>query len=168
MSEVAERLRRIVFPGRFQPVHRGHIEVIKWLLERADEVIVAIGSAQKSHTLENPFTAGERMLMFIESLDEEKIDRRRVMVVPVPDISYNSVWVTYLESLLPPFDGAASRNPLVVRLFKERGYQVLVPPMFMRGEYSGKRIREKMLNGVEWRNLVPSAVVRIIEKIGGV
>lgn len=168
MSEAVKKLKRVVFPGRFQPVHKGHIEVIKWLLERTEELLIVIGSAQKSHTVENPFTAGERMLMFIESLKEEGISRERIMIVPVEDIEFNSVWVNYLESLLPPFDGVASRNPLVVRLFKERGYNVIIPPTFMRGEYSGKRIRERMLNGQEWRSLVPNAVARIIDMVGGV
>ncbi|HEU97577.1 MAG TPA: nicotinamide-nucleotide adenylyltransferase [Fervidicoccus fontis] len=168
MSEAVKALKRIVFPGRFQPVHKGHIEVIKWLLERSEEVLIVIGSAQKSHTVDNPFTAGERMLMFMESLKEEGISREKVMIVPVQDIEFNSVWVSYLESILPPFDSVASRNPLVVRLFKERGYNVLVPPTFMRGEYSGKKIRERMMNGKEWKDLVPGAVARIIDSIGGV
>jgi len=167
VSEAVKAAKRVVFPGRFQPVHRGHLEVIKWLLERADEVIIAIGSAQKSHTVENPFTAGERALMFMESLKDEGISRERIMIVPVQDIEFNSVWVAYLESLLPPFDGVASRNPLVVRLFKERGYSVLVPPNFNRSDYSGKRIRERMLRGQEWEHLVPEAVARIIEEIRG-
>ncbi|MFP3268371.1 MAG: nicotinamide-nucleotide adenylyltransferase [Desulfurococcales archaeon] len=168
MPEAVVQFKRIVFPGRFQPVHKGHIEVIRWLLERSNELAIVIGSAQKSHMVDNPFTAGERILMFIESLKEEGISRERVLIVPVQDIEYNSIWVSYLESLLPPFDGVASRNPLVVRLFKERGYPVLIPPMFMRGDYSGKRIRERMLNGQEWKSLVPEPVAKIIDKIGGV
>ena len=32
-------------------------------LDKCDELIVGIGSAQESHTLENPYTAGERIEM---------------------------------------------------------------------------------------------------------
>ena len=75
--------RRAVLPGRFQPVHKGHIEVIKWALERVDELIIVIGSAQESHTFENPFTAGERMLMIREALREINVDFSRIYIVPV-------------------------------------------------------------------------------------
>ena len=39
--------------GRMQPVHEGHLEVIKRILEEVDEVIIGIGSAQLSHTLKD-------------------------------------------------------------------------------------------------------------------
>ncbi len=54
--------------GRFQPFHNGHILVIRKMLESFPSVILGIGSAQYSHTLENPFTAGERVEMAVESL----------------------------------------------------------------------------------------------------
>ncbi|MBP1357507.1 MAG: adenylyltransferase/cytidyltransferase family protein, partial [Sulfolobus sp.] len=41
---------RGLYPGRFQPFHLGHLSVIKWALERVNELIILIGSAQESHT----------------------------------------------------------------------------------------------------------------------
>ncbi len=156
-------------PGRFQPPHKGHIEAIKWVLGRSRELIIAVCSAQKSHSLENPFTAGERIWMIREALIHENIDLSRIIIAPVQDIEYNSVWVSYLESLLPPFQAVASRNPLVKRLFRERGYTVLEPPLVNRGVYSGVFIRKLMLEGKkEWKNLVPEPVCRIIDEIKGV
>ena len=52
-----EKVRGILI-GRMQPVHNGHIEVIKKTLEEVDEIVIGIGSAQKSHELKDPFTAG--------------------------------------------------------------------------------------------------------------
>ncbi len=162
-------MKRTVIPGRFQPFHLGHLHAVKWLLNRCDELIIAVCSAQKSHTLENPFTAGERILMIRETLRKEGVDPWRIMIAPVQDIEYNSIWVCYLESILPPFDSAASRNPLVIRLFKERGYSILQPPLTRREEYSGVRIRRMMLEGDDkWKKLVPEPVVEVIEHIGGV
>jgi len=163
-----ERYERVVFPGRFQPPHVGHVFAIKWVLERADELIVVVGSAEKSHTLANPFTAGERILMLRRALAEEGIPLGKILFVPVPDIEYNSLWVSYLETLLPPFQAAASRNPLVKRLFMERGYPVLEPPMYQRGVVSGVRIRKLMLEGGKWEELVPRAVAETIKELKGV
>lgn len=41
---------RGLFPGRFQPFHRGHRRFVERIAEEADEVIVGIGSVQASHT----------------------------------------------------------------------------------------------------------------------
>ncbi|RLF01945.1 MAG: nicotinamide-nucleotide adenylyltransferase, partial [Thermoprotei archaeon] len=54
---------RGLFVGRFQPFHLGHLKALRWILEREDEVIICIGSAQYSHSLRNPFTVGERVEM---------------------------------------------------------------------------------------------------------
>lgn len=163
------QVRRAVFPGRFQPFHKGHLEVVRWALENIDELIIVIGTAQESHTIVNPFTAGERMYMIREALRWGGIDLGRVYIIPVPDILMNSVWPYYLKLFTPPFDTGISRNPLVIRLFREAGYRVLIPPPFDRERYSSTKIRKMMLSGDEsWRDLVPPAVAEIIDAIDGV
>jgi len=47
--------RALIF-GRFQPFHLGHLMVIKWALEKFDELVLLVGMANESHTLLNPFT----------------------------------------------------------------------------------------------------------------
>jgi len=158
--------RRVVFPGRFQPVHLGHVHAMSWLASRFDEVVVVVGSAQKSHTIENPLTAGERTLMIRAALREAGLKLSRFLIVPVPDIEYNSLWVRYVETLVPPFLYVASRNPLVKTLFAESGYEVVEPPLLNRREFSGKYIRSLMLKGDEaWRGLVPASVARLIDEL---
>ena len=49
--------------GRFQPFHFGHLELIKDIIEDGIEPLICIGSAQYSHTDENPFTVKERKKM---------------------------------------------------------------------------------------------------------
>ncbi|MBP7820288.1 MAG: adenylyltransferase/cytidyltransferase family protein, partial [Candidatus Methanofastidiosum sp.] len=53
---------RALYIGRFQPFHLGHLHVVKLILNSSKEIIIAIGSSQVSHTIQNPFTAGERFL----------------------------------------------------------------------------------------------------------
>jgi len=160
---------RGVFPGRFQPIHWGHLKVIEWALQRLDELIIVVGSAQESHTLTNPFTAGERIEMIRAALNDAGIDRSRVLIIPLSDIYMNAVWVRYLAMNVPRFRYAIARNPLVVRLFKESGYEVLIPPPFERGKLSSTNIRKLMIMGSdEWRELVPPSVAKIIDEIRGV
>ncbi len=159
---------RGVLIGRFQPPHKGHVEVFKQILREVDELIVGIGGAQESHTLENPFTAGERMLMITRALAEAGVNLSRVHIIPIPDVNNNAIWVSHVISLSPPFSVVYSGNPLVKRLFKEAGFKTKTPPPFKRKEYWGTNIRDRMINGRRWENLVPKSVVEVMREINAV
>ena len=115
-------MTRTLFIGRFQPFHKGHLAMVKKILETSDEIVIGIGSAQYSHTGENPFTAGERFEMIKRSLDEEGIHDYHI--VPIPDTHVHSVWVSHVKSLVPAFDTVVTNSDLVVRLFREHGLKV--------------------------------------------
>lgn len=159
---------RGIMIGRFQPPHIGHVEVIKEILKKVDELIIGVGSAQLSHELDDPFTGGERILMLNKALVGNEVDISRVYFTPIPDLNIHPLWVSHVISLSPPFSKVYTGNPLVKRLFKERGIKVTTPPMFNREEYQGTKIREKMLEGKEWKHLVPEGVAEVIEEINGV
>ncbi|MCL7412805.1 MAG: nicotinamide-nucleotide adenylyltransferase, partial [ANME-2 cluster archaeon] len=84
------------------------------------------------------------------------------------DIQRNSVWVSHIISMTPPFKVVYSNNPLVICLFEEAGIDVKQSPMFQREQYSGTEIRRRMVTGDDWESLVPSSTVDIIKEIGGV
>src|SRR5437879_12558800 len=145
---------RAFFIGRFQPFHRGHLATVKRILESNDEIIVGIGSAQYSHTGENPFTAGERYEMIKRALDAEGIHNYHI--VPIPDTHVHSVWVSHVTSLVPRFDQVYPNSDLVVRLFREHGLKVAPPPRSHRARLSGTVVRQRMLKGEAWQPLVPA------------
>jgi len=151
--------------GRFQPFHKGHMEVIRTILKDCDYLTLGIGSAQYSHTFENPFTAGERHLMISRALKEEGV--QNYFLVPIVDINRYSVWVAHVSSLVPPFKAIYSNNPLTKRLFSEAGYEVRASPLFNVELYSGTEIRNRMLAGKDWRHLVPETVASVIDEIKG-
>lgn len=158
--------RRAFFIGRFQPFHNGHLAMVRRILESNDEIILAIGSAQYSHTGENPFTAGERYEMIKRALDAEGISNYHI--VPIPDTHVHSIWVSHIRSLVPHFDVVYSNSDLVVRLFREHGVTVLSPPLVDREKLSGTELRARILRNGEWESLVPSAVAAYIKEIHGV
>lgn len=152
--------------GRFQPFHKGHLEVIRTIARECDSVTICIGSAQYSHTFDNPFTAGERHLMISRALKEE--DLENYFLVPIVDVNRYAIWVAHVVSLVPPFKAIYSNNPLTRRLFEEAGYEVRASPIFNREIYSGTEIRRRMVSKGKWQGLVPPAVVRVIKEIDGV
>lgn len=157
---------RALLIGRFQPFHRGHLEVVRQI--RADRptasLVIGVGSAQESFTWENPFTAGERLEMIGRALGEAKVGE--TLLVPIMDISRHALWVDYLEALLPTFDRVYTNNPLTRLLFERSGYAVESPPLFDRARFEGARIREQLAEGGAWKEAVPSAVATYLEEIG--
>lgn len=151
--------------GRFQPFHYGHRYLIEEIAAEVESVVVGIGSAERSHSVENPFTSGERVHIVQHVLDE--LDDRTYLI-PIDDIDQNSMWVSHVETLCPAFDVAYTNNHLVERLFEEAGYEVRRTPLHNRDEYHGAEIRRRMIDGEEWEHLVPDPVVDAVEEIGGV
>lgn len=154
--------------GRLQPIHDGHMDVINRILDEVDEVVIGIGSAQFSHTLKDPFTAGERTMMINKALTENGIPPSKYYITPIQDVACNSLWVAQVKMLTPPFEVIYSGNPLVQRLFIEAGQRVTTPPLFNREIYSGTEVRRRMLEGDDWKSLLPSSVVDVIEEIDGI
>jgi nicotinamide-nucleotide adenylyltransferase len=159
-------LSRAFFIGRFQPFHNGHLHMVKRILTDNGEIVIGIGSAQYSHTRDNPFTAGERYEMIKRTLDEEGI--LAYHIVPIPDTHVHSVWVSHVRSLAPSFDRVYTNSALVVRLFKEAGLKVVELPMLNRKVYRAAEIRRRMYEGGEWRALVPPPVAEYIDEMDGI
>ena len=162
-----QKVRGILI-GRMQPVHNGHMEVIKQILNEVDEIIIGIGSAQASHELKDPFTAGERIVMMSQALAEKDIDPSRYYIIPMQDINFNAIWASHVKMLTPPFNIVYSGNPLVKQLFSEEGYEVRQPPLYDRLHLSGSEVRRRILNDENWQELVPKASVDLINESNGV
>jgi len=159
---------RGLYVGRFQPFHSGHLEAIQDVLKEVEELVIVIGSAQYSHNINNPFTAGERLVMIRRALQEADVDYSQLWVVPVPDVHLHMLWVSALEGYTPHFNIVYSNEPLSRRLFMEAGYEVKNIPFFQRKVYTSTLIREKMLTGESWTKLVPKSVADFINEIDGV
>jgi len=161
-------VERGLYVGRFQPFHLGHLGAIKDILKEVDELIIVIGSAQYSHLLDNPFTAGERMVMIRKALEEAGLSYSRFWIVPVPDVHLHMMWVSAVEGYTPSFDVVYSNEPLTRRLFIEAGYEVKAIRFHKRKIYSSTEIRERMLKDKSWEKLVPKSVTAFIKEIDGV
>lgn len=160
-------MNRGLFLGRFQPFHNGHLYMIETARGQVDELIVAIGSAEKSHTDDNPFTAGERILMIRETLIElEWLDK--IIIVPIRDMNRYGIWVNHIEEMVPKFDIVFASDVPTIGLFQEKGYRAQVLTMKNRKYLSGMAIREIMATGnTHWEEYVPPGSKGIIQEIDG-
>ncbi len=86
-----------VFIGRFQPLHNGHLQVIRTGLARADKLILLIGSAWQARNARNPWSHQEREQMVRSCLSEE--ENRRLLCLPLMDSPYNDeIWVRNVQA----------------------------------------------------------------------
>ncbi len=157
-----------LYVGRFQPFHLGHLEAVRHILGEVDELVIVVGSAQQSHTLENPFTAGERITMVRLAMKDDGVRADHYTVMPLPDAEFHTVWVAHLLSQTPEFQVAFTNEPLTGRLLKEEGVRVEKIPFFHRDAYTATEVRRRMLNGGDWEALLPKSVAVYLKKIGGV
>ncbi len=73
-----------IYPGTFDPITYGHIDVIKKALKIVDKVIVAISNGNQKTYL---FTAEERIEIVKQALFKDlKLNKKKIMV-----ISFNSL-----------------------------------------------------------------------------
>src|ERR671928_996306 len=158
-----------LFIGRFQPFHLGHMAAIKFALNYVDELVVVIGSAQKSHERRHPFTAGERIRMINSSLNaDDGVDTKRILLIPIPDVDIHSLWTHHLDILVPRYNVVFTNDSFTRLLFKERCIKVIQPELYRREELSATEIRHRIANNGDWRKLVTSQTAKIIESISGV
>lgn len=148
--------------GRFQPFHKGHVSAVKYIYKQSDKVIIGIGSALESHTINNPFTAGERLEMILIAIKEEKMPIEHFLIIPIPDAPYHKEWISIVETLTPRFDIVFSNDPLTQILFLEAGYKVKGIPLVKRFIYSGEEFRRRVINGENWKEIVSDGVAKYL------
>jgi nicotinamide-nucleotide adenylyltransferase len=157
-----------VLVGRFQPFHNGHLEAVRYALKKVDYLYIAIGSSQKSHERDNPFTAGERIAMIKAALDSGGVKPEKWMAVPIADTESHALWPAFLRITVPPFDRVFTNDGLTTRLLKEQGVKVDAVPYLERSSYSATNVRNRILEMKEWEKLVPAPVAAMVKSIGGV
>ncbi|MCO7226746.1 bifunctional nicotinamide-nucleotide adenylyltransferase/Nudix hydroxylase [Pleionea sp. CnH1-48] len=87
----------LVFIGRFQPLHNGHMKVINRALEQSQQLIILCGSAHQPRSVRNPWTVQEREQMIRACLSDEQ--NRRLHIAPLMDIVYNDEsWVRNVQA----------------------------------------------------------------------
>ena len=154
--------------GRFQPFHLGHLAAVKYALKEVQYLYVVVGSAQRNHERDNPFTAGERITMIKSALDGNGIDPSKWMAIPIVDADSHSLWVSTVKSMVPKFDTVFTNDALTFSLFKEEKIGVAAVPYLDRKSYSATNVRDRILERRDWESLVPPQVATLVKQFGGV
>ncbi len=158
-----------LFIGRFQPLHHGHIYVLKNILKFYKKVKIGIGSSQFSHTLNDPFSSEERKKFLDAALKKRDISSKQYEIFYIPDIFNANKWVDHVISIVGNFNSLYSNSDWVRELFFNKGIKVEKKITIFKKKFNGNYIRKLISkNDKKWRNLVPKEVIKLIEDFEGV
>lgn len=143
----------LVFIGRFQPPHLGHLAVIREALKRARQVIVLVGSSWQARSLRNPWRFDERHTMIRAGFDDT--DNQRIEITPLLDALYNDdVWVRDVQRKVRDLAAPANaRLPRIGLIGASRGQSSYYLSLFPQWEsvsvpsvesISASQIRERL------------------------
>lgn len=100
-----------VLIGRFQPVHNGHLALLREALAHARQVVVIVGSAFQARSPRNPFTWEERAQLLMTSVGDA--DAHRLTVLPVRDYYDEPHWAQAVRQAVAAHTGVGARIALV-------------------------------------------------------
>ncbi len=144
--------------GRFQPFHKGHLFLIKNALEKADKIIIGIGSAN-IYDENNPIDFETRKKIIKAVFYKEDIEERLIKIVALDDFFDDKKWLDNLKKQVGKFDIALGNNEWTNNILEKAGYKVLRVDYFKRSLYEGWRIRKLAKEGKKWENRVPKYIV---------
>lgn len=126
-----------VFIGRFQPIHKAHIDIIEEALTISETVIISVGSAHRPKTIKNPWTAQERIEMIkvalLERFNPEVLQNHgwrdkpqptilsRIKFIQVRDHMYNNTrWATETYSKAIQAGATQDAETCLIGCFKDK------------------------------------------------
>jgi nicotinamide-nucleotide adenylyltransferase len=161
--------------GRFQPFHNGHLEYLRGAADRCDEVFVGITNPdpqrikpEESDPLRhlpesNPYTYVERLLMVKAAATAAEIEVTRLHVIPFP-VNEPELWHAYVPEDVVQFIRLFSDwGGTKLERLREAGYEVVVLDEGAGKEISGVEVRQTLLEGGDWKSLVPPGVATVLE-----
>ena len=139
-KKMAEKVGVII--ARLQPIHNGHLELIRQALNENDKVLVLVGSADKLNK-RNPIPINMRLDMALEAIYEtfnEVKELKRIIVEPLDDLTDESDnshdWGFYLYSKIV----GITRSPEFTIYYSD-GFEIIMlwfPPFITRNYVSFK------------------------------
>lgn len=162
--------------GRFQPVHRQHLELFEIALANCDHLVVGITNPDAGarhqeptsahrHTLEaNPFTYLERARLLGAALAEKGMTSR-VTIVPF-DLTRPEVWGEYVPMDARQYVRAYSGwERQKATWLGDAGYPVTVLDGIVEAKVSGVDIRRLLADGRGWQDQVPAGTIPLLDEL---
>ena len=152
--------------GRFQPFHLGHLDAVLFGLARADSLSICIGSSNKYNEKKNPFSAAERRERILSSIEPSIVNR--IKIFNIPDVDNHEKWTFEIDQIVPKYDVVFTNDEFTKTLFEKRQINVIQVMLKDREKFSGTNVRQLILDGKNWQDLVPQGTRKVLDKINAI
>ena len=155
--------------ARMQGIQDGHKRLIDFHEEIGENNIIAIGSCQESGTIQNPFTASQRIEMIRMLKGYDKRSSGKLSIVKLNDINavYPNEWKNYVLDKIANWSGnlptpnvyiGGSELDIMDNGFHTDFFAISLERL-SSGIMSGTEVRKSIVNGNdEWKNHVPYVI----------
>lgn len=130
---MSKQYKTAVYIGRFQPIHKAHLETIEKALEKAEQLIIFIGTDNRPKTIKNPFSTDERKLIIQDAIQEhfgEEVRKweagpstsilSRVKFIGCRDYKYNDYnWSSEIYSKALANGATSGKDTLLIGCMKD-------------------------------------------------
>ena len=156
-----------ILVGRFQPLHKGHIEAIEFAENNSDKLYIIVGSAEKSNQKRNPFTFKERKKMIELAMIDRKL-HESITIVPINDANNNTEWILSIKNVIGAYNIIFTNDEVTEKLFNKDETKVINVPLLDRNALSATEVRRRLELDEKWETLVIPTVANYLKEIKAV
>jgi len=154
--------RTAIYPGTFDPITNGHIDLIQRTLKIFDEVIIAVAPSQKKEPL---FTIEERIALIREAVKEFKGARIEAFSTLLVDYAKDTGSIAIVRGLRAISDFEYEMQmALMNRRLDSNIETVFMMPSEEHTFISSTMVKEVASFGASAKGLVPEAVEKALKE----
>ena len=147
--------KKAIFPGSFDPITIGHIEIVKKSLKIFDEIIIAIGTNPDKKYM---FSENQRLKFIVEYFDNEK----NVKVVAYDGLTFELCKKLKLKYVVRGvrniFDFEYEKNMAEFNRNLGKIETIIITSSNKNSHISSSLVKELIKNNSDFHHLVPDTV----------
>lgn len=158
----------LIFIGRFQPFHNGHLYVARKALSLADKLIILCGSANEQNSAKNPWGFFHRKKMIKSCFNQEELSK--IIIEPLNDIYPDDLWIEEISNIVNKHTKPEDKIGVIGCLKDKDSYWLNLFPFWelvLIDNYhniSATGIRAKFFAGEELSSdVLPETVIKLLK-----
>jgi len=172
LRERDSKAETVFMAGEFQPLHRGHIQLLKHIAARFPHIVIGLCGADAPVSADRPLTVTERQTLMEDVLattawslvegDDDSIAHPHFAFLNLKDTENDQAWLEQISEAAPDISAVYTTNQSVADIFSSANFPVFSHQMYKPAEYKCLEIRRRIVKKEPWDRLVPTKVERFL------